>query len=206
MNVCHHSTKECRDLCLYRSGNAQRFPKINEARIRKTKLMVSMPEEFERLLNKDIVSHIANCKKNNLHPVVRLNGTSDLYHGIFARVIEKWHSEIVFYDYTKDLKRALAFRSGNLPKGYHLTFSHANGRMDDTMHALEAGVNVAMVFDTKRGQPLPKMWHGYEVIDGDTHDLRFLNATASASVIGLRAKGVATKVKGTAKGFIVNSK
>lgn len=216
VNVCKHSTEECREFCLYRSGNSMRFPKINEARIRKTKFMVEMPEDFERLLNKDIASLIKNCQKNKLIPCVRLNGTSDLYHGIFARVIAEWHHKgVIFYDYTKDLKRALAWRANQMPAGYHLTYSHANGKLTHTITALNSGVNVAMVFDTKRNQPLPKEWNGFDVIDGDTHDLRFLNSPSTPDeltdydigyVIGLRAKGVAQKVKGTPKGFIVNSK
>jgi hypothetical protein len=39
--------------------------------------------------------------------------------------------------------------------------------------ALKHGVNVAVVFGTKKGQPLPQFWYGYTVISGDESDLRF---------------------------------
>jgi hypothetical protein len=57
------------------------------------------------------------------------------------------------------------------------------------MDALEHGVNVAVVFTTRRGDALPATWNGFSVIDGDLHDCRFLDPTAV--VVGLRAKGTA---------------
>lgn len=40
---------------------------------------------------------------------------------------------------------------------------------------LGAGGNVAVVFRVKRGRPLPAVWNGYPVIDGDVTDLRYLD-------------------------------
>jgi hypothetical protein len=60
---------------------------------------------------------------------------------------------------------------------------------------------VAVVFDVKRGKPLPAAFMGASVIDGDMHDLRFLDGYQGA-VIGLRAKGPAKK---DCSGFVVRS-
>jgi hypothetical protein len=66
------------------------------------------------------------------------------------------------------------------------------------MEWLRKGGNVAVVFRVKKGQPLPKMWNGYEVIDGDIDDLRFLDK--KNVIVGLRAKGPAMK---DTSGFVV---
>jgi hypothetical protein len=58
---------------------------------------------------------------------------------------------------------------------------------------LEMGGNVAVVF---RNQ-LPQTWKGYEVVNGDENDLRFLDK--QGVVIGLIEKGMAKK---DATGFV----
>jgi hypothetical protein len=65
------------------------------------------------------------------------------------------------------------------------------------MESLEHGINVAVVFDTKRGRELPLTWRGWPVIDGDVSDLRFLDE--SPRIVGLRAKG---KARGDESGFV----
>jgi hypothetical protein len=81
---------------------------------------------------------------------------------------------------------------------YHLTFSYSENNAVDCLECLEHGINVAMVFDTKRGQPLPKTWCNYKVIDGDLSDLRFKDP--KGVIVGLRAKGRAKK---DCTGFVV---
>jgi len=58
--------------------------------------------------------------------------------------------------------------------------------------------NKAVVFNLKKSEPLPETFKGLEVIDGDTHDMRFLDKPNK--VVGLRAKGKA-KVDDT--GFVI---
>ena len=60
--------------------------------------------------------------------------------------------------------------------------------------------NVAVVFRDK----IPKSYKGYEVIDGDDSDLRFLDKFKSwetGGIVGLKAKGPAKKDK---SGFVVD--
>ena len=56
---------------------------------------------------------------------------------------------------------------------------------------LNNGGNIAVVFDTKKGEELPSSFWGRPVVDGDKTDLRFLDA--DNVVVGLRSKGKAKK-------------
>jgi hypothetical protein len=57
----------------------------------------------------------------------------------------------------------------------------------DIAATIAAGHSVAMVFDTPRGQDLPRTWQGMRVVDGDKSDDR--TADPRAVIVGLRAKG-----------------
>jgi hypothetical protein len=96
------------------------------------------------------------------------------------------HPTVQFYDYTKLPKPHLRVRPN-----YAITFSHTGYNIADCLSALSNGVNVAVAFAIKKGQPLPETWNGYPVVDGDTHDLRFLDGRAV--VVGLRGKGTSWK-------------
>lgn len=185
MNTCTNSTPGCRAACLFTAGRAAYFPAINRARIRKTEWLAKDREGFLARLEKDIIAVIAKAKRENYIPCFRLNGTSDLpWLGIYFS--DKF-PDVQFYDYTKHPKPWMRVKDN-----YHLTFSLSESNIDDALEALEHGVNVAVVFHTKRGKPLPKTWRGFKVFDGDQHDLRFKTAP-KARIIGLRAKGRAKK-------------
>ena len=80
-----------------------------------------------------------------------------------------------------------AFLDGELPSNYHLTFSRSEHNWSFVSMVLKMGGNVAVVF---RNQ-LPKTWKGYEVVNGDENDLRFLDK--QGVVVGLIEKGLAKK-------------
>jgi hypothetical protein len=140
-------------------------------------------------LVRDIEEHIRTAEKHGLKPAVRLNGTSDLpwenircgdSPNIFARF-----PDVRFYDYTKVPVR-IRKRALDIPN-YSLTFSLAESNDGNARDAMAAGLNIAVVFAVKRGQPLPATYWGRPVFDADVSDLRF---TDPAGVIcGLRAKG-----------------
>jgi hypothetical protein len=136
--------------------------------MRKTKLLVENREEFLVQLQKDICGVIKKAKSLGMTPCFRLNGTSDLPW--LGRQMAQTYPKVQFYDYTKHPKPW----ERTLPN-YHLTFSYSEKNAIECMDALEHGINVAMVFDVKRGQPLPKTWCGFKVFDGDETDLRFNN-------------------------------
>jgi hypothetical protein len=119
-------------------------------------------------------------------PAVRLNGTSDIEWTRFG-IMEEF-PDVVFYDYTAVLNRLEKPR----PANYHLTFSKKEDNDASCMVAVKLGYNVAVVFDTKKDEPLPALWHNVPVYDGDETDARFLDPQGGY-IIGLRAKGDAKK-------------
>ena len=179
MNTCLFASKECIAGCLKSSG---RMPMGVKARIWKTQLLHSNRAQFLEFLRYDIGRLIRRARKLGLTPAVRLNGTSDLPWLSLQMSAE--FPDVTFYDYTKIPKPYLRTRAN-----YAITFSYSGHNFAETMSALAHGVNVAVVFDARRGTPLPESWHGYRVVDGDLHDLRFLDARGV--VVGLRAKGKA---------------
>ena len=77
----------------------------------------------------------------------------------------------------------------DFPSNYHLTFSRSEHNDSLCDMVLQMGGNVAVVF---RNQ-LPKTWKGFEVVNGDENDLRFLDK--KGVVVGLIEKGLAKKDK-----------
>ena len=183
-NVCPYATEECRAACLFTAGRGN-FESVRQARIRKTVWLHKDRKGFLKQLRLDIGELERKASKLGLTPAIRLNGTSDLAD--LAATIAAEFPQIQFYDYTKipaPWKRVRA--------NYHVTFSYSGHNMLEALEALEHGVNVAVVFDTKRGMPLPATWNGYRVVDGDVSDLRFRDE--SGVVVGLRAKGRARRM------------
>ncbi len=192
-NVCPGATIGCIKSCLNESGRAlwvEKNGKINpihKARLNRTLMYFNERDHFLEQLTKEIKSGIKWAKKRDLIPAFRLNGTSDLRwenHGI----IQKFN-DIQFYDYTKLYNRR------NLPANYHLTFSRAESNQEQTLNAVVNGLNISAVFRNE----LPKEYLGLNVINGDEHDLRFLDPQRSC--IGLIAKG---KAKHDTSGFVIN--
>ena len=189
--VCASSSEGCRDACLYTSGHG-RFTRTQEARIRKTIRFFAQRAEFMELLVKDVKSAIKRAVKLNMVPCFRLNLTSDVrWETVPVNVDGVWFDNIMnafptvqFYDYTKHTNRR------KVPANYHLTFSRSeeNEAVLDDMFA--QGYNVAIVFDTPKNKPLPTEYKGRPVIDGRTHDLRFIDP--KGVWVGLSALGEAT--------------
>ena len=198
-NTCPKATEGCKAACLNTAGRGGMFKKgettnaIQQARIRKTKMFFENRAEFMSALLKDINLGIKQAAKLGLTPVFRLNGTSDLswekYEVLDGRNIFQMFPEVQFYDYTKVLGR----KTGDIPN-YHLTFSNADGNLNDVLAAKQAGLNIAVVFRKE----LPETYLGRKVINGDETDLRFLDG--KNVIVGLKAKGRAKK---DTSGFVV---
>lgn len=201
-NVCPFATAGCIASCLNTAGRGgimkagETSNAIQRCRINRTKLFYDNRATFLELLRADIRKVISMAKRLNLKPSIRLNGTSDILWERVAPAIFAEFPTVRFYDYTK----APAGLRSNLPANYHLTYSRAEGNNGNVAQWLEQGSNVAVVFATKRGAPLPAEYMGRKVIDGDETDLRFLDP--AAVIVGLRAKGKARK---DASGFVVQN-
>jgi hypothetical protein len=196
---CVHRSPECTDDCLFTAGRGVMRP-IAEGRMRKSRLFSANPKAFIDMASAELTMLSARAIRKGLILVVRLNGTSDLpwerIRGTEGFTLMELHPAIQFYDYTKWPERETGFSN------YHLTFSRSETNEAWVWNNLARGRNVAVVFSTKRHKPLPELWEGFIVIDGDKSDLRFLDTTTPGIgvIVGLRAKGKARKRKA---GFVV---
>lgn len=202
VNVCPKATPGCIVGCLNKAGRGgadgirTMGPAIQAARIRRTRELFTNRTAYIERLSAEIDRLKKKAARQGLTLVVRPNGTSDLPWLAFN--LAKRHPDVQFYDYTK-LPRAWERQLPN----YALTFSRSESNASDVLAALSHGVNVAVVFAVKRGQPLPATYLGRPVVDGDETDLRFLDGTGrdgKGLIVGLRAKGPAKK---DCSGFVV---
>jgi hypothetical protein len=130
--------------------------------------------------------------RRGLRSVVRLNGTSDLdwshmrFRETGKNAFESFPN-IQFYDYTKVFSRLLR----PLPSNYYLIFSRSELNNLEAVRALRLGFNVAVVFQHVN---LEETFLGHAMIDGDEHDLRFLDLKGPHGyIVALKAKGRARK-------------
>jgi len=186
-NVCPKASKECIAFCLNTSGRGQ-MNVTQTSRINKTKKFWQDRQQFLKDLDKEIGMLKKRAASQGFKFAVRLNGTSDLAWHRFSSLMDQ-HPDVIFYDYTKVFNHL----DHNL-KNYKITFSASGSNDSECAAALKAGHNVAYVFKDK----LPKKFQGKRVIDGDKHDLRFLDP--SGVIVGLIAKGSAKKA--AAGGFV----
>lgn len=185
-SLCPYSTPGCRKACLYTAGRGA-FSKTKEARIIKTQHLIGNPEGFIEQLLLDIEALERKAKKKGLIPVVRLNGTSDIRWEIVAPQLFTNFPRVQFYDYSKypwHLRK-----KHEMPLNYHLTYSVSEDSTKlNILETLANGCNVALVGDPNA------LWFYFDrkrLVNGDEHDLRFLDAPGS--IVQLKAKGRAKK-------------
>ena len=201
-NVCPGSTAECREACLTESGHNRIDVKknaINKARIKKTKLFFEHREFFMGWLVAEISKAKADAIAKGFTFSVRLNGTSDIQPTLFkfnGKVIFDIFNEVTFYDYTKVANR---FKLLDKYSNYDLTYSFSGYNMLQSLELLENNKGrVAMVFE---GKQLPTKWRGYDVIDGDAYDMRYLDE--QNVIVGLKFKKVRNKIDTSNNKFII---
>jgi len=194
--ICpYQDIAKCKSACLNTAGLGGVYPSIQKARQRKTDLFLNDRDEFMRQLVHDIEKFIRACERKDKLPAIRLNGTSDIQWekiDIDGQNIFEMFPNVQFYDYTKIPTRKV----DNIPN-YHLTWSYSEANEKYAKMFDQVPNNKAVVFRTK---DLPSMFRGLEVIDGDTHDMRFLDKPNS--VVGLKAKGQAKK---DYSGFVIDA-
>lgn len=202
-NVCPQASPGCTALCLNTAGRSgiglttTGDNVIQAARRRRTREYVEDPQRFAAKLAEEVWHHYRSAQRRGLKLAVRINGTSDL--PALARAVARLTPEGPrFYDYTK------VYGVWTQRPRIHYTFSRSENNLLQCSSALSFSVNVAVVFGTRKGEDLPKRWviqdRVYPVIDGDEHDLRFLDQYGGV-IVGLRAKGRARK--DTGNGFVV---
>lgn len=191
-NVCAQASPTCIKYCLNITGFGK-FDNVQQARIKRTKLFFEDRNKFKELLYKEIQAFLKKCKKLNLKPALRLNGTSDLpWFNIFPEIFVDF-PEIQHYNYTKITSTYKNYLLGKLPKNYHLTFSRSEQNEKDCLDFLNQGGTIAVV-----GHKRPRYWNGFITVNGDKHDLRFTEK--KNRVVYLTPKG---RLKYDLSGFVI---
>ena len=191
-NVCPQASEGCKSACLYTSGHG-RFDNVKQGRINKTRWYIQERESFLIQLTKEIKNFVNNCKKNNFIPCIRLNGTSDISWENMG-ILQEFPT-VQFYDYTKVFKRMKMYCNGQMPSNYHLTYSLNEDNKELAFEVLKMKGNISAVFRNY----LPTKYEGYQVVNGDESDLRFLDK--KNCIVGLIAKGDAKK---DSSGFVLD--
>ena len=226
VNVCPMAEQAgCHKACLNTAGHGgiskggklMRTPagmlpanQIQRARIARTRLFNQDRPEFFRRLYQEIRAFLRKAERMGLTPVIRLNGTSDILwekipmpvsdnkrgiHGYFENVMAVF-PELQFYDYTKIWKRF----ERTQPSNYHLTLSYslASRKYAQACTRAHEQFGASLVVVTRNAEV--RDFH-IELggIDGDAHDLRFLDPPGS--MIYLKAKGAARTDQ---TGFVIN--
>jgi hypothetical protein len=76
---------------------------------------------------------------------------------------------VTFNEYTK-VRAYLDLQKKYNNIDYTLSYNGYND--NDAKYALENGTRVAVVFDLKKNDTLPKKFNGYEIVNGDISDVR----------------------------------
>lgn len=186
VNLCPMASQGCAQACLFGSGFGGLYTGVEKGRIEKSEFYLSNRIGF---LDK-VISEITKLEKkfanSEFKLAIRLNGTTDISYekqkASNGKTIFETFPNVQFYDYTKNYTRF----NKVLPSNYHLTFSRSEINHEISMDLLNKGNNVAMVFDK-----LPKTFNGFEVINGDENDLRFLDK--KGVIVGLKYKKLTKK-------------
>lgn len=194
-NVCPNS-KWCKQFCLAGSGQnkidelarGREHSRINESRVKKTRLFFENRELFMCMLIHEIERERKTAKMLKMPFSVRLNCTSDISPEDFVldgKNILQIFPSVTFYDYTKVPSRLnLLHKYDN----YDLTFSYNGHNWPSCEKFLKAGGRVAVVFF----DGFPAEYRGYPVYSGDGYDMRYLDP---AGIVGLTYHRVASDYK-----------
>ena len=201
--TCASRSIGCTDACLNEAGNPVFMPQKTLGRVNRTHLLFKEEAKFIAMITREIRNHEILCKKYDLKPVIRLNTTSDVMFERKKFSFMQNFPNVQFYDYTKHFNRVMKSLKGQLPDNYNLTFSRNEKNDFQATQVLKAGGNVAVVFRKE----LPETYKGFKVINGDLHDLRFLDQ--KNVVVGLKEKltlNKAGKLDRDTSGFVVDLK
>lgn len=176
LNMCPASTRGCRSVCLHTSGQLG-MPAQQWATIIRTRFMAEHPFEFLVVWLAELDHHYHRVGALGKQLVVRGNGTTDV---AWERVWPWPYFGTFFHqDYTKRKDRKAT-------DGYYVVESTTERYMPP------ADRNTVVCVAVRKGQPLPETFEGRPVVDGDVHDLRFLDPQGGYAVL-VRAKGKARR-------------
>lgn len=213
--LCPWVTVGCRSVCLGRNAGRMvmkgpRAAQDRRARQLQALLHVGGVAAAARAYVEDLPKVVSSGQR--AYTAVRVNGSSDLpllADAVAAELVARRFAGRI-YDYTKSLRAALAYAKGATQ--VHRTFSLNESNADEARQALAAGVNVAAVVEggiaSVEAARLALALGATGMLDGDAHDLRFLDPDERPSAGGagvgwlvvLAPKGRARR---DATGFVV---
>ncbi len=176
---CAGSNEFCRGSCLVYTGQHGADPYNLQIKVATSMALIREPAAFMRILVEAIDWFGREQRQCRKTPCYRLNVLSDLpWELIYPEMFERFARD-QFYDYTKVAGRAV-------PPNYDVTFSYSGTNWRLCQHELERGQRCAVVFFARRQEayPFPRTWRGYDVIDGTTHNFRFMDP--GGIIVGLR--------------------
>lgn len=206
IELCPDRTPECYKTCIFTTGRGMMSP-VWTARLNRAKLFANNTPVFMDRLVRELEWWNSKARKQGKRLCVRLNGTSDIAWEQVAPELFRMFSDVQFYDYTKTTDRMFK----KLPDNYYLCLSRSE-KNDEKVYEVVSNTdgNVAVVLNVKKDQPLPETMTLKDkfgmsvirpVIDGDLHDLRFMDPPDV--FVGLRAKGKLQKLARTGKSKFV---
>ena len=222
-NLCPFASAGCAGACLFTAGHGI-FADVRQARINRTILFMQDRSTYWTKLIFEIARFERKAHKLGMTPAVRLNATSDIkwestpvtIDGITpdprlgkvvllggGAAIMSLFPSVQFYDYTAWPYDKRPTES--LPSNYDLTFSRKENNDAEVLHNLHNGRRVAVVFNTRKGEPAPTSYTAIDgsvwpVVNGDDSDVRFQDPVGV--VVALYAKGKARK---DTSGFVVDA-
>lgn len=186
----------CGKICLDTAGRGK-FSTVQIARAAKTIHKILDSDLFDLELVKEIEREEKKAKKQGKKLAIRLNGTSDLD---WVGMVIQHFPNIQFYDYTKSQQKILDMISGREhPKNYYLTYSYDRNNDKDPrfmLVALSHGIKVAIMKKDLENleRTIPDDIYNFPTIDGDSHDLRFIDKKVKGGAfVVLKEKGDAKK-------------
>lgn len=194
MEVCNKQTsRACRKHCLVNSGHNKvdylsGKHDVQDARNKRTLLYFANRDVFCKLLDHEIQSAMAKAKRNGYLFSIRFNCTSDIPLTTLNKfpngqnILERYNG-VKIYDYTK---RPINLKIAEQYPNYHVVLSYYKGNDNLAKEWLKKGNSIAVVFGVTDASQFPKKFMGYEVINGDLYDARFLDK--KNCVVGLKYK------------------
>ena len=197
INLCPHSTPECRAGCLGHTSGRLQFKGQQLAQYIRTVLYVENPLAFHIIEIDEIARHARRVNRKGFELVSRPNGTSDNEYETMPWLLDCWERVglAVAYDYTANHARKRGWQDVGSMLPYHVTHS-----TKERNHPNSVKPGSYTVVAIKKGVPVPATYNGYPVEDGDKGDMRFLDRPGHVT-LG-RAKGALKKVEGKADGFV----
>jgi len=192
INTCALASLGCGMGCLNESGHGQRHMMnkgshfVHIARVIRTLIWFKFRDQFKVKCQREIESLERKADTSNAKAVLRPNGTSDiLWEKLFPELFFN-NPDLIIYDYTK------IHRDVDHIKNYSLVYSvNENTTQKDIDRAFSMNQNVVIVLRLRKGEPKPVTYRGKPCLDGDVHDLRFIEP--AGHYVALWAKGTAYK-------------